>query len=98
MGLAASRFLKASSSRRYQGRPDRSYAGPSGYDAAAAAGTAFTSDSASTGSDYATETPFTQADVVPSVAGTSDPAAQTVTSVTTPADLSGGRRDPDPLP
>jgi hypothetical protein len=98
LGFAASRFLKASSSRRYQGRPDRSYAGPSGYDAAAATGTAFTSDPASTGSDYGTEIPFTQADVVPSVADTSDPAAQTATSVTTPADLSGTHRDPDPLP
>jgi hypothetical protein len=99
LGFAASRFLKASSSRRYQSRPDRSYAGPSGYDAAAAAGTAFTFDPASTGSDYGTETPFTQADVVPPVASTYDPAAQGVTPVTTPADdLSGTRRDPDPLP
>jgi hypothetical protein len=99
LGFAASRFLKASSSRRYQGRPDRSYAGPSGYDAAAATGAAFTSDLAYSGSDYGTETPFTQADVVPPVASTDDPAAQAVTPVTTPVDdLSGGRRDPDPLP
>jgi hypothetical protein len=99
LGFAASRFLKASSSRRYQSRPDRSYASPSGYDPAAVTGTASTSDPASTGSDYGTETPFTQADVVPPVAGTDDPAAQGVTPVTTPADdLSGTRRDPDPLP
>jgi hypothetical protein len=99
LGFAASRFLKASSRRRSQGRPDRSYAGPSGYDAAAATGTAFTSDPASTGADYGTETPFTQADVIPPVAGTDDPAAQAITPVTTPADdLSGTHRDPDPLP
>ena len=63
------------------------------------AGTASTSDPAYTGSDYGTETPFTQADVVPPVAGTYDPAAQAVTPVTTPADdRSGTYRDPDPLP
>ena len=100
LGFAASRFLKASSSRRYQAAPDRSYTGPSGYDAAAVTRTASTSDPAAyTGSDYGTETPFTQADVVPSVAGTYDPTAQDVTPVTTPADdLSGTRSDPDPLP
>ena len=99
LGFAASRFLKASSSRRYQGGPGQSYPAPSGYDAAAVTGTASTSDSAYTGSDYGTETPFTQADIVPSVAGTYDPAAQGVTPVTTPADdLSGTHRDPDPLP
>jgi hypothetical protein len=99
LGLAASRFLKASSSRRYQSRPDRSYVGPRRYDATAATGTASTFDPASTGRDNGTETPFTQADVVPPVAGTPDPAAQAVTPVTTPIDdLSGSRRDPDPLP
>ena len=99
LGFAASRFLKASSSRRYQAGPDRSDAGPSGYDAAAATGTAFTSDPAFTGADYSTETPFTQADVVPPVVGTDDLAAPAVTPVTTAADdLSGGRRDLDPLP
>jgi hypothetical protein len=84
LGLAASRFLKASSSRRYLDRPDRSYAGVSGYDAATATGTAYTSDPGYTGSDYGTETPFTQADVVPPAAGTDGP--------------SGTHRDPDPLP
>ena len=97
LGFAASRFLKASSSRRYQDGPDRSYA-PSGYDGAAATGTASTSDPAYTGSDFGTETPFTQADVVPPVAGADDPAGQAVPPVTTPDDLSGSRRDPDPLP
>jgi hypothetical protein len=99
LGFATSRFLKASSSRRYQAGPDRSYAGPSGYDAAAVTGTASTSDPAYTGSDYGTETPFTQSDVVPPVAGTDDPTGQAVSPVTTPVDdLSGSRRDPDPLP
>jgi hypothetical protein len=99
LGFAASRFLKASSSRRYQTGPDRSYPGPSGYDTTAVTGTAFTSDPGYTGSDYGTETPFTQADVVPPAAGSYDPAAQTVTPVTTPADdPSGTHRDPDPLP
>jgi hypothetical protein len=98
LGFAASRFLKASSSRRYQGPPDRSYADPSGYDAAAVTGAAFTSDPTSTGSGHGTETPFTQADVVPPVAATYDPAAQLETPVATPADLSGTHRDSDPLP
>jgi hypothetical protein len=99
LGFAASRFLKASSSRRYQAGPDRSYAGPSGYDTTAVTGTASTSDPAYSGSDYGTETPFTQADVVPPAAGSYDPAAQAATPVTTPADdLSGIHRDPDPLP
>ena len=98
LGVAASRFLKASSSRRYQSRPDRSYADPSGYDATAVTGTTFTSDPTYTGSDYGTETPFTQADVVPPVAGTYDPAAQVETPVAVPADLSGTHRNSDPLP
>ena len=98
LGFAASRFLKASSGRRYQAGSDRSYASSSGYDAAAVTGTAFTSDPAYSGSDYGTETPFTQADVVPPAAGTSDPAAPAVTPVTTPTDdLAGIHRDPDPL-
>jgi hypothetical protein len=93
LGFAASRFLKASSSRRYQSPPDRSYASPSRYDAAAVAGTA------SAGRDNGTETAFTQANVVPPVASTDDTAAQAVTPVITPVDdLSGSRRDPDPLP
>jgi hypothetical protein len=99
LGFAASRFLKASSSRRNQSPPDRSFASPSGYDAAAVTGTTSTFDPAYTGSGYGTETPFTQADVVPPVAGTYDPAAQPDPPATTPVDdLSGSRRDPDPLP
>jgi hypothetical protein len=98
LGLATSRFLKASSGRRYQSGPDRSYASPSGYDAAAVTGTASTFDPASTGRENGTETPFTQADVVPPVASTDDPAAQAVTPVTTPVDdLSGIHRDPNQL-
>ena len=96
LGFAASRFLKASSSRRYQTGPDRSYTGPSGYNATAVTGTASTSDPAYTGSDYGTETPFTQADVVPSVAGSDAPASQPVTQATEPNDPYGSRRDLDP--
>jgi hypothetical protein len=93
LGFAASRFLKASSSRRYQSPRDQSYASPSGYDAAAVA------ETASAGRDNGTETAFTQADVVPPVASTDDTAAQAVTPVIMPVDdLSGSRRDPDPLP
>jgi hypothetical protein len=56
LGFAASRFLKASSSRRYQA-----------------------------GSDYRTETPFSQADVVAPVAGSDTPASQSVTQATEPS-------------
>jgi hypothetical protein len=97
LGFAASRFLKASSSRRYQTGYDRSYASHGVDDAAWATGTASTSDLASTGDG--TETPFTQTDVVPPVAGTYDPVSQPLTPVTDPIDgRSGSRRDPDPLP
>jgi hypothetical protein len=97
LGFAASRFLKASSSRRYQSPPDQSYAGPSGYDAAAVTGTASTSDATSTGTNYGTETPFSQADVVAPVAGSDTPASQPVTRVTEPGgDPYGSRRDLDP--
>jgi hypothetical protein len=99
LGFAASRFLKASSGRRYQAGPVRAYPGRSGYDATADTAAASTSNPAYTGSDYGTETPFTQADVVPPAAGIDDPAGQAVPPVTTPVDdLSGSRRDPDPLP
>jgi hypothetical protein len=96
LGFAASRFLKASSSRRYQAGPDRSYAGPSGYGAAAVTGTASTSDPANISSDYATETPFSQADVIVPVADGGVPASQPVTQVTEPSDPYGSRRDLDP--
>jgi uncharacterized protein YjbJ (UPF0337 family) len=99
LGFAASRFLKASSSRRYQAGSDRSYASQHMNDAAAVTGTASTSDPSSTGAGSAPETPFTQADVVPPVAATDDPTAPADTPVTTPVDdLSGTHRNPDPLP
>ena len=79
LGFATSRFLKASSSRRYQARPDRSYAGSSGYDTAVVTKGAYATDPTYSGSDDGTETPFTQADVVPPVAGSYDSAAQAVT-------------------
>jgi hypothetical protein len=79
LGFAASRFLKASSSRRYQARPDRSYAGSSGYDTTVVTRGAYATDPTYSGSDDGTETPFTQADVVPPVAGSYDSAAQAVT-------------------
>jgi hypothetical protein len=96
LGFAASRFLKASSSRRYQAGSDRSYAGQSRYEAAAATGTPSTSDPAYTGSDHGTETPFTQADMVPPVVGSGAPASQPATQATEPSDPYGSRRDLDP--
>lgn len=96
MGFAASRFLKASSSHRYQTGSDRSYASQHMNDAAAVTGTAFTSDPAYTGSDYGTETPFSQADVVAPVAGSDAPASPPVTPATESSDPYGSRRDLDP--
>ena len=94
LGFAASRFLKASSSRRYQGGPDRSYTGPNEYHAATA--TAYTADPVYTGSDYGTETPFSQADVVAPVADGDALASPPVTPATEASDPSGSRRDLDP--
>jgi hypothetical protein len=96
LGFAASRFLKASSSRRYQAGADRSYASQHMSDAAAVTGTAFTSDPAYTGSDYGTETPFSQADVVAPVADGDALASPPVTPATEVSDPSGSRRDLDP--
>jgi hypothetical protein len=96
LGFAASRFLKASSSRRYQAGPDRSDASQHMSDAAAVTGTASTSDPAYTGSDYATETPFSQADVVAPVADGDAPASPPVTPATEASDPYGSRRDLDP--
>jgi hypothetical protein len=96
LGFAASRFLKASSGRRYQIGSDRSYASQRMDDAAAVAGAASTSDPAYTGSDYGTETPFSQVDVVAPVAGSDAPASQPVTQATEPSDPYDGRRDLDP--
>jgi hypothetical protein len=96
LGFVASRFLKASSSRRYQAGADRSYASQHMSDAAAVTGTAFTSDPAYTGSDYGTETPFSQADVVAPVADGDALASPPVTPATEVSDPSGSRRDLDP--
>jgi hypothetical protein len=96
LGFVASRFLKASSSRRYQAGADRSYASQHMSDTAAVTGTAFTSDPAYTGSDYGTETPFSQADVVAPVADGDALASPPVTPATEVSDPSGSRRDLDP--
>jgi hypothetical protein len=96
LGFAASRFLKASSSRRYQAGSDRSYASQRMDDAAAVTGAAYTSDPAYTGSDYGTETPFSQAEVVAPVAGSDARGSQSVTRATEPSDPYGSRRDLDP--
>jgi hypothetical protein len=84
LGFAASRFLKASSSRRYQ----------SGDDATWATGATSTSTPADNGS----ETPFTHADVVAPAVGSNPSATQPITPVTEPSDPFGSRRDPNPLP
>ena len=96
LGLAASRFLKASSSRRYQTGYDRSDTSQRMDDAAAVTGAAYSSDPTYNGSDYSTESLFTQADVVAPVAGSDAPASQPVTQVTEPSDPYGSRRDLDP--
>jgi hypothetical protein len=96
LGFVASRFLKASSSRRYQAGSDRSYTSQHMNDAVAVTGTASTSDPADTGSDSGTETPFFQADVVAPVAGGDALASPPVTPVTEPSDPYGSRRDLDP--
>jgi hypothetical protein len=96
LGFAASRFLKASSSRRYQAGYDRSDTSQRMDDAAAVTGAAYTSDPTYNGSDYSTESLFTQADVVAPVAGSDAPASQPVTQVTEPSDHVDSRRDLDP--
>src|SRR5829696_9808601 len=93
LGFAASRFLKASSSRRYQTRDDRSSAGRSVDDATWATG----GPSTFTPADNGSETPFTQADVVAPAVGSNPSATQAITPVTEPSDPFGSRRDPDPL-
>ena len=95
LGFAASRFLKASSSRRYQAGSDPSYASQR-MDAAAVSEAAYPSDPAYTDSDDATETPFSQADMVAPVVGSDAPASQPVTQATEPSDPYGSRRDLDP--
>ena len=96
LGFAASRFLKASSSRRYQAGYDRSDTSQRMDDAAAVTGAAYTSDPTYNGSDYSTESLFTQADVVAPVAGSDAPASQPVTQVTEPSGHVDSRRDLDP--
>jgi hypothetical protein len=96
LGFAASRFLKASSSRRYQTGYDRSDTSQRMDDADAVTGAAYTSDPTYNGSDYSTESLFTQADVVAPVAGSDAPALQPVTQVTEPSDHVDSRRDLDP--
>ena len=96
LGFAASRFLKASSSRRYQTGYDRSDTSQRMDDAAAVTGAAYSSDPTYNGSDYSTESLFTQADVVAPVAGSDAPASQPVTQVTEPSDHADSRRDLDP--
>jgi hypothetical protein len=93
LGFAASRFLKASSSRRYQAGDDRSSAGRSVDDATWTTGAPYTSAPADNGS----ETPFTQADVVTPAVGSNPSATQPIRPVTEPSDPFGSR-DPDPLP
>jgi hypothetical protein len=93
LGFAASRFLKASSSRRYQTGDDRSSAGLSVDDATWGTG----APSTPTPADNGSETPFTQADVVVPAVGSNPSATQAVTPVTEPGDPFGSRRDPDPL-
>jgi hypothetical protein len=82
LGFVASRFLKASSSRRYQAGADRSDTSQRRSDAAAVTRAAYTSDPTYTGSDYSTETLFTQADVVAPVADGDALASPPVTPVT----------------
>src|SRR6266487_2360140 len=97
LGFAASRLLKASSSRRYssgQGARHLSYAGERTYPPTG--GTASTVDSASAESDYGTETPHTQTDPVPPVGGTYDRAPESGTPVAEPADSYSTRRNLDP--
>jgi len=96
LGFVASRFLKASSSRRYQTGYDRSDTGQRMDGAAAVTGAAYTSDPTYVGSDYSTESLLTQADVVAPVAGSDAPASQPVTQVTEPTDHADSRRDLDP--
>jgi hypothetical protein len=96
LGFAASRFLKASSSRRYQSGDDRSSAGHSVDDATWATGGPSTSTSIL--AENGSETPFPQADVVAPAVGSNPSATQPITPVSEPGDPFGSRRDPDPLP
>jgi ElaB/YqjD/DUF883 family membrane-anchored ribosome-binding protein len=97
LGFAASRLLKASSSRRYrsgQGARHLSYAGERTYPPTG--GTASTMDPASAESDYGTEAPYVQTDPVPPVGGTYDRAPAAGTPVAEPTDPYSTRRNLDP--
>jgi hypothetical protein len=93
LGFAASRFLRASSSRRYQTGDDRSSSGRS-----VDATWATRAPSTSTPADNGSETSFTQADVVAPAVDGDIPTSQSMTQATESSDPFGSRRDPDPLP
>ncbi|HEX8862589.1 MAG TPA: hypothetical protein VGC06_26555 [Actinomycetes bacterium] len=96
LGFAASRLLKASSSRRYwsgQGAGHLSYAGERTYPTT---GGASTVHPAPAESDYGTEAPYVRAGQVPPVGGTYDPAAEAGMPVAEPTDPYGTRRNLDP--
>ena len=97
LGFAASRLLKASSSRRYrsgQGARDLSYAGERTYPPTG--GTASTVDPASAEYDYDTEAPYVRAGGVPPAGGTYDRAPAGGTPVAEPTDPYSTRRNLDP--
>jgi hypothetical protein len=98
LGIAASRLLKASSSRRYrsgQGAQDRSYAGERTYPPPTGT-TASTVNPASAESDYSTEAPYVQTGRVPPVGGTSDRTPEGGPPVGEPTNPYTTRRNPDP--
>jgi hypothetical protein len=98
LGFAASRLLKASSTRRYrsgQGTGDLSYAGERTYPPPAG-GTASTVDPASAEYDYDTEAPYVRAGGVPPAGGTYDRAPDVGTPVAEPTDPYSARRNLDP--
>jgi hypothetical protein len=97
LGFAASRLLKASSSRRYrsgQGARDLSDAGEGTYPQPAG-GTASTMDPGSAESDYGTEASYARADGVPPV-GAYDRAHEAGTPYAEPTDQYNTRRNLDP--
>jgi hypothetical protein len=97
LGFAASRLLKASSSRRYrsgQGARDRSDVGERTYPPTG--GTASTMDPASAKSDYGTEASYVRADGVPPEGGTYDRAPEAGTPVAEPTDPYSTRHDQVP--
>jgi hypothetical protein len=91
LGFAASRLLKASSSRRYQTGYGRSSSGQGRYDMPAA------TRAASPGSDSSAAAPYLRADEVPPAAAAYHPDPEAVTPATDPVDdpyASGRDRDP----